>query len=112
MGGSKNQRNQGNHDPYAKIKFTIPPFHGRYDAEEYLDWEMIIEQKLASHLVPNRHKVRQATSEFKDFAIIWWQECATLPIQPNSRDRQTKKQCVIDLFLPLINVICLRNYNS
>ena len=41
-------------------------------AEEYLDWEMSIEQKFASHLVPNDHKVRQATSEFKDFAIIQW----------------------------------------
>ena len=69
-GGNKNRHNQGNDDPYAKIKFTIPPFHGKYDAEEYLDWEMTIEQKFASHLVPNHRKVRQATSEFKDFAII------------------------------------------
>ena len=72
MWGNKNRHNQGNNDPYAKIKFTIPPFHGKYDAEEYLDWEMTIEQKFASHLVPDRHKARQATSEFKDFAIIWW----------------------------------------
>ena len=70
MGGNKNWHNHGNNDPYAKIKFAIPPFHGKYDAEEYLDWEMTIEQKFASHLVPDRLKVRQATSEFKDFAII------------------------------------------
>ena len=38
-------------------------------AEEYLDWEMSIEQKFASHLVRDHHKVRQAR-EFKDFAII------------------------------------------
>ena len=25
MGGNKNQQNQGNDDPYAKIKFIIPP---------------------------------------------------------------------------------------
>ena len=37
MGGNKNHHNQGNDDPYAKIKFTIPSFHGRYDGEEYLD---------------------------------------------------------------------------
>ena len=37
MGGNRNRRNQGNDDPYAKIKFTIPSFHGRYDGEEYLD---------------------------------------------------------------------------
>ena len=29
-------------------------------------------KKIASHLVSERHQVRQATSKFKDFAIIWW----------------------------------------
>jgi hypothetical protein len=61
-------------DPFAKIKFSIPPFYGSYDAETYLDWEMTVEQKFSSHLVPEHHRVRQATSEFKDFAIIWWNE--------------------------------------
>ena len=55
-----------------KVKFTIPPFSGHYDAEGYLDWEMTVEQKFSAHLVPERHRVRQASSEFKDFAIIWW----------------------------------------
>jgi hypothetical protein len=35
---------------------------------------MMVEQKFSSHLVPEHHRVRQATSEFKDFAIIWWNE--------------------------------------
>jgi hypothetical protein len=48
------------------------PFSSLYDAETYLDWEMMVEQKFSSHLVPKQHKVRQATSELKDFAIIWW----------------------------------------
>jgi hypothetical protein len=70
-------RQQGNNnrapdDPYAKIKFSIPCFSGHYDAEGYLDWEMTIEQKFATHLVPEQHQVRQASSEFKDFAIVWW----------------------------------------
>ena len=30
-------------DPYAKIKFSIPPFIGSYDAKAYLDWEMTVE---------------------------------------------------------------------
>jgi hypothetical protein len=67
MGG-----NRTNDDPYAKLKCTIPSFPSKYDAEEYLDWEMSAEQKFAAHLVPDRHKVRQATSKFKDFALIWW----------------------------------------
>ena len=33
---------------------------------------MTLEQKFNSHLVPEQHRVRLATSEFKDFAIIWW----------------------------------------
>ena len=33
---------------------------------------MTVEQKFSAHLVPEHHRVRQATSEFKDFAIIWW----------------------------------------
>jgi hypothetical protein len=33
--------------------------------------------------VPDRHKVRQATSEFKDFALTWW---ASLQQKPNSRE--------------------------
>lgn len=33
---------------------------------------MTIEQKFAAHLVPERHQVRQATSEFKVFASVWW----------------------------------------
>jgi hypothetical protein len=43
MGGNRNWHNQGNDDPYAKIKFTIPSFPRKYDAEEYLDWEMTVE---------------------------------------------------------------------
>jgi hypothetical protein len=64
-------------DPHAKIKFSIPSFSGHYDAERYLDWEMAVEQKFSSHLVREQHRVRQATSEFKDFAIIWWNGLAT-----------------------------------
>jgi hypothetical protein len=57
-------------DPYAKIKFFIPLFIGSYDVEAYLDWDMMVEHKFNSYLVPERHRVRQATSEFKDFSII------------------------------------------
>jgi hypothetical protein len=35
---------------------------------------MTLEQKFSSHLVSKRHRVRQATSEFENFAIIWWNE--------------------------------------
>jgi hypothetical protein len=31
----------------------------------------MVEQNFNTHLVPEWHRVRQATSDFKDFAIIW-----------------------------------------
>jgi hypothetical protein len=37
MGGNKTRHNYVKNDPYAKVKFTIPYFYGRYDAKEYLD---------------------------------------------------------------------------
>jgi hypothetical protein len=89
MGGNQNHHNQHyvrNNDPFAKVKFSIPPFNGSYDAEAYLDWEMTVEQKFSSHLAPEQHHVRQATSEFKDFALIWWNELATLGLQPHTWD--------------------------
>jgi hypothetical protein len=73
MGGNPNHHNQHyvrNDDPFAKVKFSIPPFNGSYDTKAYLDWEMTVEQKFSSHRVPEQHRVRQATSEFKDFALI------------------------------------------
>jgi hypothetical protein len=47
---------------------------------------MTAEQKFSSHLVPKQHRVRQATSKFKDFALIWWNELATLGLQSHTRD--------------------------
>jgi hypothetical protein len=85
MGGNGRRPHQNpklENDPYAKIKFSIPSFNGSYDAEAYLDWEMTVEQKFNSHLVPERHRVRQATSEFKGFVIIWWNEHVNTRVAP------------------------------
>jgi hypothetical protein len=40
MGGNRYNRHD---DPFAKAKFSIPSFHGAYDAETYLDWDMTVE---------------------------------------------------------------------
>jgi hypothetical protein len=85
--GPNQQHARGNDDPFVKVKFMIPPFYGLYAAEAYLDWEMTVDNKFSSHLVPEQHHVRQATSEFKDFAIIWWNELSGLHLQPNTWDR-------------------------
>jgi hypothetical protein len=56
---------------------------------------MTVEQKFKSHLVPDCYKVRQATSEFKDFAIIWW---TSLEVQPLSWEGLKDAMC--DRFVP------------
>jgi hypothetical protein len=76
MGGNHNHHNQ----------HYVRNDNGSYDAEAYLDWEMTVEQKFSSHLVTEQHCVRQATSEFKDFALIWWNELATLGLQQHTWD--------------------------
>jgi hypothetical protein len=96
--GPNQQHAHGNDVPFAKVKFTIPPFYGLYDAKAYLDWEMIVDKKFSSHLVPEQQRVRQATSEFKDFAIIWWNELSSLRLQPNTWDRL--KDAMRERFVP------------
>ena len=52
-------------------------FAGTADPEAYLDWELAVEQKFNSHLVPPEHKIRLATSEFTSFALFWWNDLCT-----------------------------------
>ncbi len=104
MGGAQNERyQQGNSnrvpdDLYAKFMFKIPSFLGYYDAEKYLDWEMTIEQKFSAHLVPEHHRVQRATSEFKDFAIIWWTGLAAERVLPTTWEEI--KVAMRDRFVP------------
>jgi hypothetical protein len=65
----------------------IPPLYALYDAEAYLDWERTVDNKFSSHVVPEQYRVRHATSEFKDFAIIWWNELSSLSLHPDTWDR-------------------------
>jgi hypothetical protein len=96
--GPNQQHAHGNDDPFAKVKFMIPPFYGLYDAEAYLDWEMTVDNKFSSHLVPEQHRVRQDTSEFKDFAIIWWNELSSLRLHPDTWDKL--KAAMRERFVP------------
>jgi hypothetical protein len=96
--GPNQQHARCNDDPFAKVKFMIPPFYDLYDTESYLDWEMTIDNKFSSHLVLEQHHVRQATSEFKDFAIIWWDELSSLRLQLDTWDRL--KAAIRERFVP------------
>jgi hypothetical protein len=52
---------------------------------------MTLEQKFNSHLVPKQHRVRQTTSEFKDFAIIWWNEFVNTRVAPHTWNALTEE---------------------
>jgi hypothetical protein len=61
-------------DSIGKIKFVMPSFDGKYDPEVYLEWELLVDQKFECHDFPNEKRVRVATSEFSNFASVWWRE--------------------------------------
>jgi hypothetical protein len=61
-------------DSFAKIKFKIPSFNGKYDPAAYLDWELEVDQKFSCHDIPASSQLKAAISEFTDFALIWWRE--------------------------------------
>ncbi|XP_062179398.1 uncharacterized protein LOC133884007 [Phragmites australis] len=80
-------RNQD--DSFAKVKFTIPAFNSKYDPDAYLNWELAIDQKFACHAFPANNQVRAATSEFTDFASIWWREhCGTNSVEEYYQELQ------------------------
>jgi hypothetical protein len=66
-----------NDDSLGRIKFSIPPFDGKYDPDAYLTWELSVDQNFACYEFSEVNKVRAATSEFTNFASIWWHEYQT-----------------------------------
>ena len=58
----------------VKLNSLCRIFAGKYDPDAYLIWELTVEQKFACHEFPEDKKVRAATSEFVNFASIWWSE--------------------------------------
>jgi hypothetical protein len=58
-------------DLFAKIKFKVPSFNGKYDPVAYLDWELEVEQKFSCHDILANSQVKAAISEFTDFADVF-----------------------------------------
>jgi hypothetical protein len=114
MGGRAPRREvRANDDSLCRVKFSIPPFDGKYDPDAYLTWELSVDQKFACYEFSDDKKVRAATSEFTDFASVWWHEYqtknpATIPQTWNALKRIMRNR----LFLSIMLVTCCRNYNS
>ncbi|XP_057990435.1 uncharacterized protein LOC131172909 [Hevea brasiliensis] len=52
----------------------IPPFHGKEDVEAYIEWERQIEMIFEFHNYSKEKKVKLAAVEFKDYALVWWDQ--------------------------------------
>jgi hypothetical protein len=79
MGGRPPRREVRENDvSLERIKFSIPTFDGKYDPDAYLTWELSVDQKFACYECSEENKVRAATSEFTNFASIWWHEYQTI----------------------------------
>uniref|UniRef100_A0A1J3GBC8 CCHC-type domain-containing protein n=1 Tax=Noccaea caerulescens TaxID=107243 RepID=A0A1J3GBC8_NOCCA len=58
-------------------KLRIPPFHGRSNPDEYMDWEKKCEFNFNLHNIINENRVKLAVSEFNDYALRWWEQITT-----------------------------------
>jgi hypothetical protein len=65
---------RNNDDAFHKLEFKTPPFDGKYDPDAYISWELVVEQKFICFEFPENARLRAATSEFSDFASVWWVE--------------------------------------
>jgi hypothetical protein len=72
--GHRRREVRNNDDAFHKLKFNIPPFDGKYDPDAYISWELTVEQKFTCFEFSENARVRAATSEFSDFASVWWVE--------------------------------------
>jgi hypothetical protein len=72
--GHRRREVRNNDDAFHKLKFKIPPFDGKYDPDAYISWELTVEQKFTCFEFLENARVRAATSEFSDFASVWWVE--------------------------------------
>jgi ribosomal protein L15 len=59
-------------DGLSKPKFTMPKFVGSTNVEEYLNWELKVEKLWRMHEYIEDKKIKLASSEFDDYALIWW----------------------------------------
>ncbi|XP_071914051.1 uncharacterized protein [Coffea arabica] len=73
-------------DGLKGVKIKIPAFQGKSSPEAYLEWEQRIEMVFECQAYTDDQKVKLATLEFTDYAIVWWEQERT------SRRRNRERQ--------------------
>ncbi|XP_014522109.1 uncharacterized protein LOC106778640, partial [Vigna radiata var. radiata] len=66
----RNHRVRDHHPREPKI--DLPSFHGKDDVEEYLEWEMKVEQLFECHQIDDEKRVTMASLSFQGYALYWW----------------------------------------
>ncbi|KAH9769539.1 Endonuclease [Citrus sinensis] len=74
MRGRDGRRARRIYHDLGSIKLKIPSFQGKNDPEVYLEWEKKVELVFDCHNYSEERKVKLATVEFTDYAIIWWDQ--------------------------------------
>lgn len=59
---------------YSNKKIKVPFFRGQRDPDAYLEWETKIEQFFQCKTYSNVQKVQVAALEFKEYALLWWDQ--------------------------------------
>ncbi|XP_071916198.1 uncharacterized protein [Coffea arabica] len=73
-------------DGLKGVKIKIPAFQGKSSPEAYLEWEQRIEMVFECQDYTDDQKVKLATLDFTDYAIVWWEQERT------SRCRNRERQ--------------------
>ena len=70
IGGVKLKR--GEERGVGGVKLKISTFYGRFDPEEYLQYESKIENVFDCNNFNEERKLKLVVAEFCDYTIIWW----------------------------------------
>jgi hypothetical protein len=63
---------------------SIPPFSGDRGPEDYLEWEMRMDQIFATHYYTEEKRLQLATVEFTGYVLIWWNQILRMRTRPTS----------------------------
>jgi hypothetical protein len=68
----------------GRIKLSIPPFSGDRGPEDYLEWEMRMDQIFATHYYTEEKRLQLAAVEFTGYVLIWWNQILRMRTCPTS----------------------------
>lgn len=83
-GGHERPRRAYEDDGIGRIKMSIPLFSSKDNPDDYLEWEMRVDQIFDGQRYTEAKKVRAASIEFTGYALIWWNQLCRAGGRPES----------------------------